>query len=113
MTAETIIDSAKLMLGYVGQASRDPIADLVGMVNDGIRDLIDMRPHVLLQTDGTFTTFTDITVDNYTSEELPIDDQYRVPIAHYVASRIFANDGGDEHNAGLAEHHRSQYRELT
>ena len=113
MTADAIIDRSKLMLGYIGQASRDKIEDMVRMVNDGIQDLIARRSYILFQADGTFATYTEITSANYDSLELPFDEQYREAMAHYVASRILEQDSGDEHNMEQSVYHREMYVNLT
>ena len=101
------------MAGDIGFV-RNPIADMVGYLNDGLRDLMDRRPYLLLDEAGSHTAnFQDITTSNFNSEALPVGEEYREGLAHYIASRIFEIDQNDEHNVLQARHHFKQYKTTT
>ena len=79
---------------------------LVRFLNDGVRDMINRHPYLMLDTDGAFTTYTDLTKTTYNDAEdgvLPIDERLREALAHYVAARVVeaTTDDRDEGNRHL------------
>jgi hypothetical protein len=115
MTGQDVTNRAYDMVGDVGVTKRNAIADVVGYLNDGVRDLLSRRPHIRLNADGTQdSAYTDLTIGNYNSTDLPFDDEYlREALAHYVAYRIFEIDAEDEANDNSANRHLAQYMRLT
>ena len=112
-TANTIIARAWEMLSDIGSHKRNVLSTMVAHLNDGIHDLLARRPYLLLQADGTRTTFTDLTTTTHESQELPFGVDLHEGMAHYITSRVFEIDSSDEHNASLAVYHNNKYVEMT
>jgi hypothetical protein len=91
----------------------DSTSHLVALVNAAIQDLIARRPNILLLTDGTRTTFTELTTGTYASQTLPVDETYREGLAHYVAARVYELGPQDEKATVMAKLHRQLYLAQT
>ena len=111
MTSQEIIDRARSMVGDIGATKRNSDADMIVFLNDGIRDLLSRRPYLSLNTDATLdSTFTDIAVGDIADDITAITgDEYREPLAHYIAYRIFEIDAEDEANMNQSRSHQAQY----
>lgn len=111
MTGADVVDRAYQMVSDVGGTKRNSVADMVGFLNDGIRDLLARRPYFLVNSAGAIVTaFTDLTTDNYEASTLPFNDDWiREPLAHYIAHRVFELDAEDEFNAGQSALHLTKY----
>ena len=98
-------------LAAFGMTNRRPdsLTTLIALVNAGVQDLLARRPSLLLLSDGTRTTFTELTSGTYASQALPVDESYREGLAHYVAARVFELGPQDEQSAALAVAHRQLY----
>jgi len=116
MTGQDIIDVAwRIINDLRGDDSnkRYPLADMVDYLNDGMQDLYGRRPMHLLGADGSLGTYTELNTTTVSTTTLDISDTYREPMAHYLAYRTFAEDSGDDSNAGLAQQHFSLYLATT
>jgi hypothetical protein len=111
MTSQEVIDRAYSMVADTGGTKRNSTADMIGFLNDGIRDLLARRPELSLNADGTVdAAFTDILVADIADAITAIsDDQYREQLAHYIAYRIFEIDAEDENNARMSQTHYQLY----
>jgi len=114
MTAEPIIEAAWTMIGDVGATKRNPIADMVALMNDALQDACSRRNYMLLSATGTFEAIPTITVGNYNSQALPssFTEAKVEAMAHYLAYRIFQIDANDEEHMRLANIHYQQYLSL-
>ena len=114
MTGETVITRAWSLISDTAPNKRNPAKEMVVFLNAGVRDLFTRRPHLKLDEDGAMiASFEDLTSANYKTEELPVDEDYREGLAHYIAYRVFELDGADEHNTQMYRHHFKKYKEMT
>lgn len=113
MTGQNVIDRAWEMFQDTETTKRNPVATMVPMLNDGLRDLLARRPRLRLDSDGSLATLAEVTTVTVDTDTLPVGDEYREALAHYLAHRVFLLDAEDEHNAGLAAWHLKQYTETT
>ena len=102
-------------IAMLGMRSRRPdsLTSLIACVNAAVQDVLARRPDLLLQSDGTLDTFTELTTGTYDSQSLPVDERYREGLAHYVAARIYELGPEDEGNMSRAARHRQLYRLQT
>jgi len=91
----------------------DDLSTLVALVNAAVQDVLARRPYLLLQEDGTLTTFTELTTGTYASQDLPVDEAYREGLAHYVAARVHELGPPNSADDGFARAHRQFYLAMT
>ena len=114
MTGEVVIKRAWGLVTDTAPNKRNPVKEMVAHLNDGVRDLLARRPFLRLDDAGGLVDgFADLTTDDYKTEALPVDEDYREGLAHYIAYRVFELDGADEHNTLMYRHHFKKYKEMT
>jgi hypothetical protein len=113
MTGQEVIDRAWSMVQDTESTKRNPVAVMVGFLNDGIEDVLSRRPALRLADDGSVATFSRLISATVASADLPVGYAYLEPLAHYLAHRVFELDADDEHNAGLSASHFRRYMEAT
>ena len=111
MTAQNIIDKARLALNDADSGNyRWPTVDLLGYVNDAIRELLRDRSDLRLSEIGLLTDLGPVAL---ASDTVDLADTFLGPLSDFVAFRAFAEDSADTANAGRAEWHRTRWLEGT
>lgn len=107
MLVSDVIQSARYMLSddFAG-SQRWEDTNMLEKVGDACAELIRLRPDVLLTDAGSLTTWT---VPTATSDAAPVDENWRLPLAHFVAASCLMEDGSDQQNVNKADKHTMSF----
>ena len=87
-TVDKFITQCRVLLQDQGSVVRYPDADLVQNLNNGITEMLKLRPDLFLG----ITPFPQFDGTTNTADVVPIDPMYRMPLVYYMCGMAQLRD---------------------
>jgi hypothetical protein len=85
-------------------------SEMLRALDEAQLELVNDRPDLLLDTDGTIQTVTTVSA---TTTDLLVDENYRQALASAVCSKLYTKDSDDDFNLNAAGIHKQIYDSET